>query len=156
MTKIVNAMPGMAGMTKAEVDRFLESKLNVQLATIDEMGDPNIQPVWFHYDKNAGELYVGTNRMSKKVQNIRAKPTVYFSIDDENLPYKGAKGKGTATIIEDPNQVVPIVEKMNIKYLGTSDHPIAKMLTENARNGTEILLKISPRFFSTWDYAKAQ
>lgn len=156
MTKIVNAMPGMAGMTKTEVDRFLESKLNVQLATVDEMGDPNIQPVWFYYDKNAGELYVGTNRMSKKVQNIRAKPTVYFSIDDENLPYKGAKGKGTTTIIEDSNQVVPIVEKMNIKYLGTRDHPIAKMLIENARNGTEILLKISPRFFSTWDYAKAQ
>jgi hypothetical protein len=32
-------------MTEAEVDSFLESKLNVQqLATVDETGDPNIQP----------------------------------------------------------------------------------------------------------------
>lgn len=154
--KIINAMPGMAGMTKAEVDSFLESKLNVQLATIDEMGDPNIQPVWFYYDKNAAELYAMTNRMAKKVQNIRAKPTVYFSIDDDNFPYKGVKGKGTAAIVEDPKQVAPLVEKVNVKYLGTLDHPIARMLMENARNGTEVLLKIKPRFFSTWDFAKTQ
>lgn len=110
MLKIINAMPGMAAMTEAEVDSFLESRLNVQLATIDEMGDPNIQPVWFYYDKNANEIYVMTNKMSKKVQNVRSRPTVYFSIDDENFPYKGAKGKGTVTIVEDPEKIVPLVE----------------------------------------------
>jgi PPOX class probable F420-dependent enzyme len=146
----------MAGMTKVEVDSFLESRLNVQLATIDEMGDPNIQPVWFYYDKNAEDLYVMTPKMSKKVQNIRSKPTVYFSIDDENYPYKGVKGKGTVTLVEDPKKVVPLVEELNLKYLGTLDHPIAKMLVENARNGIEILLKIKPRFFSTWDFGKMQ
>jgi PPOX class probable F420-dependent enzyme len=154
--KIINAMPSMAGMTKVEVDSFLESRLNVQLATIDEMGDPNIQPVWFYYDKNAEDLYVMTPKMSKKVQNIRSKPTVYFSIDDENYPYKGVKGKGTVTLVEDPKKVVPLVEELNLKYLGTLDHPIAKMLVENARNGIEILLKIKPRFFSTWDFGKMQ
>jgi general stress protein 26 len=153
--RIINAMPGMAGMTESEVDGFLESKLNVQLATIDEMGDPNIQPLWFYYDKNVNELYVMTNGPTKKVQNVRSKPNVYFSVDDENFPYKGVKGKGTATIVEDPQKIVPLVEKVNLKYLGTLDHPIAKMLIENARNGTEILLKIKPKFFSTWDFGKA-
>jgi PPOX class probable F420-dependent enzyme len=154
--KIINAMQGMAGMTKTELDSFLESTLNIQLATVDEMGDPNIQPVWFYHDGDTGELYVMTNKMSKKVQNIRSKPTVYFSIDDEKPPYKGAKGKGTATVIEDRAAVVPLVEKVNMKYLGTLDHPIAKMTLENARNGTEVLLKIKPKFFSTWDFGKAQ
>src|SRR5919201_691356 len=116
--KILNALPGMGAMNKAEVDSFLQSRLNVQLATIDEIGDPNIQPVWFYYDKNDGDLYVMTNKMTRKVQNIRKKPTVYFSIDDENFPYKGVKGKGMADIVEDPMQVVPIVEKTNLKYLG--------------------------------------
>jgi hypothetical protein len=59
-------------------------------------------------------------------------------------------------VVEDPKEIMPLVEKVNLKYLGTLDHPIAKMLMENARNGTEILLKISPRFFSTWDFGKAQ
>jgi hypothetical protein len=34
---------------KEEVDRFPESKLNLQIVTIDEEGDPSIQPVWFWY-----------------------------------------------------------------------------------------------------------
>lgn len=42
-----------------------------------------------------------TSKMSNKVRNIRSKPNVYFSIDDENFPYKGVKGKATARIIED-------------------------------------------------------
>jgi general stress protein 26 len=120
------------------------------------MGDPNIQPVWFNYDKNANELYAMTNKMTRKVQNIRNRPTVYFSIDDENFPYKGVKGKGTVDIVEDPGQVISIVEKVNMKYLGTLDHPIAKMIMENARNGAEVLLKIKPKFFSTWNFGKAQ
>jgi hypothetical protein len=36
---------------------------------------------------------------------------------------------------EDPRRNVPLVEKLNMKYLGTLDHPIAKMLMENASNG---------------------
>ncbi len=51
---------------------------------------------------------------------------------------------------------MPIVEKINLKYLGTLDHPLAQMLIENARNGTSILLELTPKFFSTWNFAKAQ
>jgi hypothetical protein len=47
-----------------------------------------------------------------------------------------------------------VAEKINLKYLSTLDHPLAKMLLEYAQNGTEIPLEISPKFFSTWDFAK--
>lgn len=152
--KIVKAIRESPGMTEEEVDKFLQNKLNLQLATIDEVGDPNIQPVWFDYEKYSNKLYVMTPKTSKKVQNIRNKPNVYFSIDDETWPPKGVKGKGTVSVIEDSTRVIPMAEKINLKYLGTLDHPLAKMLLEYARNGTEILLEISPKFFSAWDFAK--
>lgn len=142
-------------MNEQEVINFLQSKLNLQLATIDENGDPNIQPVWFDYEKDSEKLHIMTSKMSNKVRNIRSKSNVYFSIDDENFPYKGVKGKAIARIIEDHQRVVSMAEKINIKYLGTLEHPLAKMLMEFAQNGTEILLEISPKFFSTWDFAKA-
>lgn len=142
-------------MNEQEVINFLQSKLNLQLATIDENGDPNIQPVWFDYEKDSENLHIMTSKMSNKVRNIRSKSNVYFSIDDENFPYKGVKGKAIARIIEDHQKVVSMAEKINIKYLGTLEHPLAKMLMEFAQNGTEILLEISPKFFSTWDFAKA-
>ena len=151
----VGASDVAPAMNEQEVVNFLQSKLNLQLATIDESGDPNIQPVWFDYEKDSEKLHIMTSKMSNKVRNIRSKPNVYFSIDDEKFPYKGVKGKAIARIIEDHQKVVSMAEKINIKYLGTLEHPLAKMLIEFAQNGTEILFEISPKFFSTWDFAKA-
>ena len=155
--KVIQALPGMPNpVTEAEVGKFLESKLNIQLATIDEDGYPTVHPVWFHYDADSGKIYAGTQKVTKKVQNLKRNPDrVYFSIDDENFPYKGVKGKGFATISEDRDKNLKIVERINLKYLGTLEHPLAKMLMENTKNGTEVVVEITPKFFSAWDFGKA-
>jgi general stress protein 26 len=158
--KVINATHEIPGMTREEAERFLEGKLNLQIATIDEKDDPNIQPVWFYYDKDAGKLLLTTSKLAKKTRNLRRKSTIYFSIDDENYqenrPPRGVKGKGIATIIEDPNRIVPKADEISMKYLGTLDHPVAKMITDGAKKGEVILVEISPKFFSTWDYGKMQ
>jgi nitroimidazol reductase NimA-like FMN-containing flavoprotein (pyridoxamine 5'-phosphate oxidase superfamily) len=158
--KVVDATYEIPGMTREEAEKFLESKLNLQIATIDEKGEPNIQPVWFYYDKDQGKLLLTTSKLAKKAQNLRRKPAVYFSIDhenyDQNIPPRGVKGKGTATIVEDPNRIVPQADRISMKYLGTLDHPVAKMITDGAMKGETILVEINPRFFSTWDYGKMQ
>lgn len=155
--KVIQAIPGMkSDVTAPEVTKFLGEKLNMQLATVDPEGYPVVHPVWFYYDSNTGKLYTGTQKSSRKARNVRSNPDkVYFSIDDENFPYKGVKGRGVAAISEDAQKNVSIVEKMNLKYLGTLDHPLAKMLSENAKSGTEIVIEITPKFFSAWDFAKA-
>ena len=154
--KIISATSEIPSMTKEEAEKFLESKLNLQLATIDEQGDPNIQPVWFYYDKDEEKLWINTSKFAKKTQNILKRSTIYFSIDDENPPVRGVKGKGIATIIDDLKIVVPLGEKISLKYLGTLDHPIAKMISEDTKKGGVVLVEISPKFFSTWDYGKMQ
>ncbi len=154
--RIISATTETPGMTKEEVDRFLESKLMLQMSTIDEQGEPNIQPVWFYHDKNREKLLITTSKLAKKTQNLRKKPILYFSIDDENFPYKGVKGKGSVTIVEDPDRTVSEGDQISIKYLGTLDHPIAKMITEHSKKGENVVIEISPKFFSTWDYGKAQ
>ena len=154
--KIVNATTEVPGMSIEETEKFLESKLNLQIATIDEQGEPNIQPVWFYYDKNRERLLITTSKSAKKTQNLRNKPVVYFSIDDENLPYKGVKGKGKVDIVDDPDRVVPQADRISMKYLGTLDHPIAKMITDSSKKGEVVVIEISPKFFSTWDYGKMQ
>jgi PPOX class probable F420-dependent enzyme len=154
--KIISATPEIPSMSKEEVERFLENSLNLQLATIDERGDPNIQPVWFYYDKNGEKLWINTSKSARKTQNIRKRSTIYFSIDDENPPVRGVKGKGIATIIEDLKTVNPLGDRISLKYLGTLDHPIAKMISEDSKKGEVVLVEISPKFFSTWDYGKMQ
>ena len=156
LMKIISATSEIPSMTNEEAEKFLESKLNLQLATIDEQGDPNIQPVWFYYDKDEEKLWINTSKFAKKTQNILKRSTIYFSIDDENPPVRGVKGKGIATIIDDLKIVVPLGEKISLKYLGTLDHPIAKMISEDSKKGGVVLVEISPKFFSTWDYGKMQ
>lgn len=154
--KIINAASEIPGMTKEEVEKFLENKLNLQLATIDEQGDPNIQPVWFYFDKNEEKLWINTSKSAKKTQNIRKRSTIYFSIDDENPPVRGVKGKGIATIIEDLKIIVPLGDRISLKYLGTLDHPIAKIISEDAKKGDVVVIEITPKFFTSWDYGKMQ
>ena len=154
ITKIFNATSEVPGMNREEVERFLESKLNLQLATTDDQNEPNIQPIWFYYDKVREKLLITTSKLSKKTQNLRNKPTIYFSIYDESPPYKGVKGKGTATIVEDPDRTLSQGDKIGMKYLGTLDHPIAKMISEVSKRGDNVVIEITLRFFSTWDYGK--
>jgi len=154
--KIVTANPEIPRMTEEEAERFLESKLNFHIATIDETGDPNIQPVWFYYDKDEKKLLIITSKSAKKTQNLRNRPTVYFCIDDGNPPYKGVKGKGNVTIVEDPNRIGPQAKKISMKYLGTLDHPAAKEMADRSKKGEGVLVEIRPKFFSTWDFGKEQ
>ncbi len=152
--KILKASPDIPSMTMEEAERFLESKLNLQFATIDNKGDPNIQPVWFYYDKNEEKLFIMTGKMTKKSQNVREKPTIYFCVEDGNSPYKGVKGKGIATISDDVQTVISISDKMIMKYLGTLDNPMAKAISERSKSGGGIIIEIAPKFFSTWDFGK--
>jgi uncharacterized pyridoxamine 5'-phosphate oxidase family protein len=141
-------------VTETEVINFLASKLNIQVATIDEEGYPMIQPIWFIYDNESSKIYIATQKTTKFHNILRNPDKIYFSIDDENFPYKGVKGRAVAKISEDIQRNLPIVEKINIKYLGTIEHPLAKMITENTKNCIEVVIELTPKFFSAWDLGK--
>ena len=125
--KVISAITSTSSMSKEEVDTFLENKLNLQLGSIDDDGDPNIQPVWFNYYNDREKSLIITPKTTKKIKNLRIKPNISFSIDDENFPHKGVKGKGIATIVDDQLELFQRQENI-YKYLGTLDHPIPKMI----------------------------
>ena len=76
--KVISAITGAPSMSKEEVNTFLENKLNLQIGTIDEDGDPNIQPVWFDYDKEREKLLIITSKVARKIKNLRNKPMSIF------------------------------------------------------------------------------
>jgi nitroimidazol reductase NimA-like FMN-containing flavoprotein (pyridoxamine 5'-phosphate oxidase superfamily) len=143
-------------MSKEEVDTFLEKKLNLQIGTIDDKGDPNIHPVWFNYDKDREKFLIITPIATKKIKNLLNKPNVYFSVDDTNFPYKGVKDKGTATVVEDPVRTVPETKKIYMKYMGTLDHPIPRMILESVQKGNHVIVEIDPKYYSTWDFSQTR
>ena len=151
--KIVHGSPGFGSeLTETQTIDFLsKSKLNLLLGTIDESGDPNVHPVWYLYEN--GKLYVETPKTAKKTKNIRNKNSVYFCVDDETVPYKGVRGKGTVRILEDIQSNIPIAEKIMIKYTGNLENEVAKFLMDGVKNGFSVLLEITPKYFATWDHS---
>ncbi|NOJ29573.1 MAG: pyridoxamine 5'-phosphate oxidase, partial [Nitrososphaeraceae archaeon] len=154
--KIFNASPGFGQqMTLEETQRFLISDVrNIYLGTLDDKSEPNIHPAWFYYDNQKNMIYVETAKSSKKIQNLNQKNLIYFCIDDSTPPYRGVRGKGKTKISTDVDFNYFIAEKIMIKYLGNLDHPMASVLLENVRKGESVLIEISPKYFSTWNYGK--
>ena len=68
---------------------------------------------------------------SKKINYIRKRAIIYFSIDDGNFPYREVKGKGFAIIVDDSSRTIPEAEKIYMRkyiYLGALDNPIPMIL----------------------------
>ena len=61
-------------MTETEINSFLQEKMNLHLATVDENGEPNIQPLFFYHDKENQKIYFSTYKNSKKNAKYAEKP----------------------------------------------------------------------------------
>jgi general stress protein 26 len=99
-------------------------------------------------------MYVQTSKQSRKIYNLRKNEMIYFCIDDPNPPYKGVRGKGSVKIHEDVNFNLPIIEKILLRYLGNLEDPMAQALLEMQKKGESVVLEITPKYYSTWDYSK--
>jgi nitroimidazol reductase NimA-like FMN-containing flavoprotein (pyridoxamine 5'-phosphate oxidase superfamily) len=149
--KIVNAIPGFGPeLSEEQVKDFLNSKLNLQLATLDSKGEPSIHPVWYLFENQ--KLYVATPKKSKKAQNAMKNNLVYYSIDDENIPYKGVKGKATVRLLEDIDSNLKIAEKIILKYMGSLENDIGKFIIGQIKEGNEAIIELTPKFYSAWSF----
>ena len=157
--KIIDASePEFGGpMSENEARDFLvNSHKNVHISSLDEKGEPNIHPTWYYFDNNNDKLYIESGRESKKTRNLRRNNIIYYCIDDDNIPYKGVRGKGTVRISEDVDYNLVIVESIVVKYLGSIEHPMSKTIIGSIRNKEAIIIEITPKFYSTWDQGKVK
>ena len=146
-----------APMTESEIRDFLaNSKKNVHISSLDKKGEPNIHPTWYYFDNNNDKLYIESGKESKKTQNLRRNNIIYYCIDDDNIPYKGVRGKGIVRISEDVDYNLQIVERIVVKYLGSTEHPVSHTIIDSIRNKEAIILEITPKFYATWDHGKVK
>jgi hypothetical protein len=156
MIKILEASPGYGEpLNEQDTKEFLTTKiLNVHLGTVDENGHANIHPAWYYYDDSKERIYVETGKHSKKMENLSRIDTIYFCIDDPNPPYKGVRGKGSVKVSIDVNSNILVAQKIHLRYLGNLEHPMSHELMDAIKKGQSVVLEISPKYFSTWDYSR--
>jgi nitroimidazol reductase NimA-like FMN-containing flavoprotein (pyridoxamine 5'-phosphate oxidase superfamily) len=152
--KIINAHPGMSQpMTEDEAKKFMsnaDNKLLIRIGITDEKGEPKVTPLAFYFDDTNDKIYVTTLKSSKKVHNLRKKNIIGYCVDDPIPPYKGVQGKATVKILEDIDTNIPLAKKLMMKLTGGLDNSIAKWLLTEVEKGNEVILEITPLYFSTW------
>ena len=144
-------------MTEDEVRHFLvNSKKLAHISTLDEKGEPNIHPTWYHFDTSNDKIYIESGKDTKKTRNLKRNNIIYYCIDDDNIPYKGVRGKGTVRISDDADYNLSKVERIVVRYLGSIEHPISLTIISSIRNKDAIIIEITPKFYATWDHGKVK
>jgi general stress protein 26 len=154
MMKIINAFPGMGDpMTEEETKDFMKNNDNnllIRLGLIDEKGEPNVIPLAYYFDDTSNKIYINTLKTTKKVHNLRKSHVIAYCIDDPKPPFKGVRGKGVVKIHEDVTDNIQIAKKFIMKNIGSMDNPNAKWLLTEIEKGNEVILQITPSYYSTW------
>lgn len=80
------------------VRELLGLRLTATLGTINDDGTPLLTPIWYLYE--AGRLYLPTGSGSRKVRNIKARPTISTLIDQRRPErHRWASATGRAEIL---------------------------------------------------------
>ena len=155
MVRVINADPKIGtSMTEIEARDYLKKHTILHIGIVDRKGEPNVAPVGYYFDSNSSKIYVTTHKNSKKVRNLSNKKNVSFCVDNPNPPYNGVRGKGEVKVLEEINYNRLIAEKLLMRSLGSLEHPTSKWLLDEIEKGDEVVLEISPLYYSTWDYGK--
>ena len=136
-------------MSEKELDEFLKNGRMLKIASIRD-NKPHVTPIWYVYQN--GKFYISTSSKTRKVKNLKKNKNVAFCLDvgEAFADVKAVVGSGTAQIVTDPKLASDVDAKIKIKYLSSTDHPIAKKLAEL----DDTVIEITPSLKISWDYSK--
>jgi PPOX class probable F420-dependent enzyme len=79
-------------------------------------GRPLVIPVWFIVD--GGDLVFNTGRDTAKGRALARDPRTVMCVDDPHPPYSFVQVQGTATISEDPRELLNTATRIGGRYMG--------------------------------------
>ena len=124
----------------AEVVAFLTAGTRTgKLGFTAADGRPLVAPVWFVVED--GEIVFNTGRDTAKGRAVRRDPPVVMCVDLEEPPYAFVQVQGTATVSEDPGELMRTATVIGGRYMGAD-----RAEEFGRRNGVagELLVRLRP------------
>jgi nitroimidazol reductase NimA-like FMN-containing flavoprotein (pyridoxamine 5'-phosphate oxidase superfamily) len=132
-----------------QISRFLnESVIPIRLACNDSRTVPLVCSLWFLYDE--GALWCATQKSASVAALLEASPECGFEVAPQEMPYRGVRGQGVASMSTDAGAEVLL--RLIDRYLGERDSSFARWLQSRADN--EVAIRIKPAYFSAWDFSQ--
>jgi nitroimidazol reductase NimA-like FMN-containing flavoprotein (pyridoxamine 5'-phosphate oxidase superfamily) len=131
------------------------SKIPIRLACISISDWPIVVSLWYTYLN--GKVYCATQNTAKVVKYLRKNPKCGFEIAGDSFPYRGIRGYGKASIVE--NKGEEILRMLIQKYLTGKETTISslklyKLLLSKEHLQNEVAIEIIPAAMFKWDYKK--
>ena len=105
-------------MSEHEIRAFLaEGTRTGKLATTMRDGSPHVMPIWFVLDGDTIVFNTGSDTV--KGRALRRDPRVSLVVDSEQPPFAFVHVRGTATISEDPAELLRFATLIAARYMGS-------------------------------------
>lgn len=131
----------------SNIEKYLtDIVIPVRLSCVSESGWPVILSLWYLFDE--GALWCATQSTATVITHLKNEPRCAFEVAADLPPYCGIRGQGIASI--DNNRGVEILQKLLIRYLGSTDVPLARQLL--SKSSTEVAIKVTPNKIFKWNY----
>jgi PPOX class probable F420-dependent enzyme len=106
----------MAELTDRVVAFLSAGTRTGMLGFVASDGRPLVTPVWFVVED--GQLVFTTERHTPKGRALQRDPRVAICVDDPHPPYSFVQVQGTATLSDDPQEVLDIATRTGARYMG--------------------------------------
>ena len=137
------------------VECLTNSKIPILLACMSISDWPIVISLWYTYLNE--KVYCATQNTAKVVKYLRKNPKCGFEIAGDCFPYRGVRGYGKASIVE--NKGEEILRMLIQKYLIGKETTISslklyKLLLSKEHLQNEVAIEIIPSAMFKWDYKK--
>ena len=137
------------------VECLTNSKIPIRLACMSISDWPIVVSLWYTYLNE--KVYCATQNTAKVVKYLRKNPKCGFEIAGDSFPYRGVRGYGKASIVE--NKGEEILRMLIQKYLIGKETTISslklyKLLLSKEHLQNEVAIEIIPSAMFKWDYKK--
>jgi nitroimidazol reductase NimA-like FMN-containing flavoprotein (pyridoxamine 5'-phosphate oxidase superfamily) len=121
------------------------SKIPIRLACMSISDWPIVVSLWYTYLNE--KVYCATQNTAKVVKYLRKNPKCGFEIAGDSFPYRGVRGYGKASIVE--NKGEEILRMLIQKYLTGKETTISslklyKLLLSKEHLQNEVAIEIIP------------
>lgn len=108
---------------------------------------PLVQSLWFLHEDSA--LWMATQTDSVLAQRLRRDERVGFEVSADSPPYRGVRGTGHASIVDDG--AAHLLPRLIDRYLGDAPSSLGSWLM--SRLDSEIVVRVDQLAVSSWDYS---
>lgn len=105
---------------------------------------------WVERPDGTPELRCATGADADVVRYLRGDPEVAFEVSENDPPYCGVRGRGTATI--EPDEDKTLLRSLLERYLGGTDNELGTKLLSADRE--EVRIRVTPERLHTWDFTE--